>query len=239
MPKFDIRRNVKQNRDNILAILSNTSIWMNYNQWVKSQLLKENEKLFPKDPKYLYYSKEQKMRKNCLATSFNYINTNITTETIDNYQIRTIHQLISAGSDINGGAIRLTEADLQSLNITTPDTAVIYHRMDELQYYLSRTDIDPITKAFQAHYDIVSIQPFEDLNKRTARMIMNWILMKDGFTPLLFNHNGDRELYIDAIKNKNTGSRKEYEKTFLSTLMRTQHRVLEFLYKTQRINGNQ
>ncbi|MDR1337765.1 MAG: Fic family protein [Rickettsiales bacterium] len=233
-PRFDIKNTINQDRESILAILSDHSIWMSYNQWVRSQLLKENEKLIPKDEKYLYYCKEQKMRRNCLASSFNYITKNTKTDIIDSYQTRAIHQLISKGSDINGGVIRLHEVDLTSLNIDAPNTSAIYYRMDDLFYYISRNDIDPITKAFQVHYDIVSIQPFEDLNKRTARMIMNWILMKDGYTPLLFNQTGDRDIYLDAIRCKNCGTKKEYEKAFLNIMMRTQHRIIKQLCKVQR-----
>ncbi len=38
--------------------------------------------------------------------------------------------------------------------------------------------------AFEAHFDLVSIHPFNDGNGRTARLLLNLLLIKDGFPPI-------------------------------------------------------
>ena len=51
---------------------------------------------------------------------------------------------------------------------------------------------------FLKFYWQVEIHPFKDGNGRTARLLMNLILMQNGFPPLLFNPQ-DRKLYLDQI----------------------------------------
>lgn len=45
---------------------------------------------------------------------------------------------------------------------------------------------DPIETAAYAHMELVKIHPFEDANGRTARTIMNMILMQAGYQPVVF-----------------------------------------------------
>jgi len=57
----------------------------------------------------------------------------------------------------------------------------------------------PIEQAARAHFDLVSIHPFVDGNGRTARLIMNLILLKHGYFPTIILKN-DRKKYYDALE---------------------------------------
>jgi Fic family protein len=58
----------------------------------------------------------------------------------------------------------------------------------------------PVIIAAEAHTRFVSIHPFIDGNGRTARLIMNLILIQSGYTPAVI-HNKERINYLDAIEN--------------------------------------
>ncbi len=62
-----------------------------------------------------------------------------------------------------------------------------------------------------AHHRFVWIHPFFDGNGRTARLLMNLLLMKEGYPPAIILKN-DRKKYYDALNQANQGN---YEKLTL------------------------
>lgn len=59
-------------------------------------------------------------------------------------------------------------------------------------------NLHPIEHATIAHYRFVSIHPFRDGNGRTARLLMNLLLMRAGY-PIAIISNAKRNDYINAI----------------------------------------
>ncbi|KAJ8918724.1 hypothetical protein NQ315_015044 [Exocentrus adspersus] len=62
----------------------------------------------------------------------------------------------------------------------------------------------PVRYAALAHYKLVDIHPFVDGNGRTSRLIMNLILLKAGYPPIMVLKE-QREKYYDALKTANMG----------------------------------
>ncbi|XP_060516098.1 protein adenylyltransferase Fic [Cylas formicarius] len=62
----------------------------------------------------------------------------------------------------------------------------------------------PVRYAAIAHYKLVDIHPFVDGNGRTSRLIMNLILLKAGYPPVMILKE-QREQYYQALKTANMG----------------------------------
>lgn len=62
----------------------------------------------------------------------------------------------------------------------------------------------PVRYAALAHYKLVDIHPFVDGNGRTSRLIMNLILLKAGYPPVMVLKE-QREKYYDTLKTANMG----------------------------------
>ncbi len=57
----------------------------------------------------------------------------------------------------------------------------------------------PVLVAAEAHLRLVTIHPFVDGNGRTARLLMNLILMREGYPPAVIEV-GERPRYYDALE---------------------------------------
>ena len=80
--------------------------------------------------------------------------------------------------------------------------------MDELCGWLSeRPKLHPIELAAEAHYRLVTIHPFVDGNGRTARLLMNMILMMNGYPPAIIRKR-DRLSYIDSLEKPSSEARR-------------------------------
>jgi len=79
---------------------------------------------------------------------------------------------------------------------------------DLLNWYRSKIEeetINPILLASEFHYKFISIHPFDDGNGRTARIIMNFILMKYGFPPTIIKTE-DKENYFAVLRLADAGN---------------------------------
>lgn len=84
-----------------------------------------------------------------------------------------------------------------------PNPAKLPALMDEFGAWLSAAPAGPET-AFEAHLWLVTIHPFADGNGRTARLLMNLILLRAGYVPLAVRP-ADRLSYLAAIETSQTG----------------------------------
>lgn len=74
-----------------------------------------------------------------------------------------------------------------------PEAGDLESLLDELMTYLATSDDHPILKAAIAHYQLVTIHPFEDGNGRTARLVSDYLLDLGGYG---FNKIGSLEEYF-------------------------------------------
>ncbi len=72
-------------------------------------------------------------------------------------------------------------------------------RMAELLAWYRQTDEHPLKVAATFHYKFVKIHPFDDGNGRLARLLMNLILMQDGFPPAIIRIDA-KENYFFALE---------------------------------------
>jgi len=113
--------------------------------------------------------------------------------------VRDIHRLVV-------GTTLKTEAGMYSQHrrriagsmVVFPNPVKIPALMEEFGQWLSEASPSAET-AIEAHLRLVSIHPFSDGNGRTARLLMNSLLMKDGYPPLVVRPE-DRIDYLDSIE---------------------------------------
>nr|WP_295926037.1 Fic family protein [uncultured Dyadobacter sp.] len=81
-------------------------------------------------------------------------------------------------------------------------------RMEELvswyRKHESDSNVNPILLASEFHYRFIRIHPFDDGNGRTARILMNFILMKFNFPPVIIK-TADKGNYLSALQLADAG----------------------------------
>ncbi|MEZ5059240.1 MAG: Fic family protein [Saprospiraceae bacterium] len=65
-------------------------------------------------------------------------------------------------------------------------------------------DKNPILIAAEFHYKYIRIHPFDDGNGRTARILMNFILMQNGYPPVIIKTE-DKENYFATLEQADAG----------------------------------
>jgi Fic family protein len=81
-------------------------------------------------------------------------------------------------------------------------------KMNELMNWLrmvsSEGKLHPAQIAAQLHYDFVRIHPFDDSNGRTSRLLMNYVLLRNGFPPVIIKAS-DKKGYLTALNKADVG----------------------------------
>jgi len=115
--------------------------------------------------------------------------------------LRTLHGLVVKRSDpdiagryADQGRFVLTESGRHAF----PSPAEVPALMGDFAAWLSSAPDTPAS-AFTAHRRLVEVHPFNDGNGRTARLLMNLILLRGGYPPIAIRPE-DRAAYISALQ---------------------------------------
>jgi Fic family protein len=79
-----------------------------------------------------------------------------------------------------------------------PNPLKIPQLMEEFGAWLSSAPSTP-EGAFEGHFRLTAIHPFSDGNGRTARLLMNLMLIRGGYPPVAVRPE-DRKTYLDALE---------------------------------------
>jgi Fic family protein len=89
---------------------------------------------------------------------------------------------------------------------STPEEtpAKMHDLMDWYRQKMNDSELNPILLAAEFHYKFIRIHPFDDGNGRTARILMNFILMQFGYPPAIIRTE-DKLNYFAALRQADAG----------------------------------
>lgn len=123
-------------------------------------------------------------------------------EPISEEQIKKLHNLVLRTiDDANAGNYRNVDVRITGAAFRPPQFYKIKDQMFEMiQWYeKNRTSIHPIFLAAELHTRFVKIHPFIDGNGRTARLLLNFELLKNGYPPAIVKYE-NKERYYKALE---------------------------------------
>lgn len=149
---------------------------------------------------------------------------------IDEGFILQIHKIILAGiDDTNAGFYRSVRVRISGAQTILPNPIKVPELMDNFGKWLVAKDDGLLIKAIEAHYRLVSIHPFVDGNGRTARLLLNAILMFNGYAPIIIRKI-DRRRYLSSLETYQTKEDKNpYYNFMLSALNKSLKMMIDLL----------
>lgn len=141
---------------------------------------------------------------------------------LDIREICNIHYLIC-----NERTIKINDSQIRPGVIKKTNVPMeIETALENIIYRYQTSEKPAIIRAFDMHYQIIELQAFDDYNKRTARIIMNWALLENGYRPIVFTRKTDKESYPAALLNMKRNDTKSYYKYMYNAMRASQEKII-------------
>lgn len=128
-------------------------------------------------------------------------------------ELLSVHNLILRGIiPEDAGRYRRVQVMVKGSSHMPPQPFMVPKEMEDyfIWYDENKNKLHPIILAAEMHERLVTIHPFIDGNGRTSRLVMNLILLQNGYA--IANIKGDydtRMRYYQAIETAQTSNNKE------------------------------
>lgn len=152
-------------------------------------------------------------------------------EPISEWNIKNIHQLILKDIDNeNAGRYRKENVTIKGATHIPPDYLKVPELMEKLILtYNTWSEYHPIIQAALLHGELVKIHPFVDGNGRTSRLLMNLVLMNNGYNPVIIKKESRLKYYEALDKAHTTGNYTDFIKLITKLEIEMLKKYLELL----------
>lgn len=152
-------------------------------------------------------------------------------EPISEWNIKNIHQLILKDIDNeNAGRYRKENVTIKGATHIPPDYLKVPELMEKLILnYNIWSEYHPIIQAALLHGELVKIHPFVDGNGRTSRLLMNLVLMNNGYNPVIIKKESRLKYYEALDKAHTTGNYTDFVKLITKLEIEMLKKYLELL----------
>jgi len=150
--------------------------------------------------------------------------------TISEHLIRELQSLVIGSIDRSiAGTYRDVEVAITASSHQPPLATEILSKMADLikWFHKEQSKLNPVELAAILHHKLVNIHPFADGNGRTARLLMNIILLQAGY-PLVIILKNDRRKYYDTLSLADRGN----VNPFITFIARAVERSLDLYLET-------
>src|SRR2546422_6083130 len=133
-----------------------------------------------------------------------------------------VHNLVYRNIDrADAGRYRRNAVRITGTEYQPPEPVLIPDHMARFLTWINQAnETHPVVKAALAQWWMASIHPFRDGNGRVARLVMNFVLLRDGY-PFTILIAQERAQYYDALAAADGGNRLHFCDFIASSALRT------------------
>lgn len=154
-------------------------------------------------------------------------------QSITERDLLQIHSLILKGIDnSNAGQYRKVQVLISGAMHVPPQPYLVAKEMESLfiWYDENKDRLHPVILAAEMHERLVTIHPFIDGNGRTARLLMNLVLLQSGFPIAILKGDAESRLkYYNALEIAQTQKDKQ---SFIELIVGNVRDTMERIIKT-------
>lgn len=155
------------------------------------------------------------------------------TNSITIRDIKDIHSLVLKGINTKyAGVYRDKPVGVQKSDGTIKDFCEPLKIDESMNFFieeLNKSKLHPILKATKVHFDFVTIHPFIDGNGRTARLLMNLILLQKGYPPAIIRVENRVSYILSIEKAQENGDLNDFYIVVLNALNQSLDNYLKML----------
>jgi Fic family protein len=143
-------------------------------------------------------------------------------------ELLSIHNLILRGIiPEDAGRYRRVQVMIKGSSHMPPQPFIVAKEMEDyfIWYEENKSKMHPVVLAAEMHERLVTIHPFIDGNGRTSRLIMNLILLQNGY--VIANIKGDYETRMNYYKTLETAQTSNNKEDFLLFIAQVEKECLE------------
>ena len=160
--------------------------------------------------------------------AINFIGALVHDKCISESQLLDLHALVLNGIDNpNAGRYRDVPVRISGSATILPAPRKVPKLMEDFFKDVVNGDKHPVTRAALTHYELVTIHPFIDGNGRSARLLMNLVLMQHGYPPAIIRTQ-DRLRYLQLLEQAQT---QDLTEPFLQFIYSSVSRSLDIYLK--------
>lgn len=142
--------------------------------------------------------------------------------------VKDLHEILLDGI-ISGGLYRNINLSIKGSNHTPCDYIKVYDRMKKYYATLDTFTGSSLEKASYAHLQMAKIHPFLDGNGRLARLVLNFVLIKEGFVPISIPAK-DKHNYFNMLEEfKVNKTQKPFDEYLENLLNKEYDRLIDLI----------
>ena len=167
------------------------------------------------------------------AKAFDYIIDILKSKAIitENVVLDIHKKLLSGIDDYNAGFYRNCPVRISGSRVILPNPMKV---PDLIKAFFQKLDSNKgVEDIIKTHLDFVSIHPFSDGNGRCARLLMNLLLMRNGFCPIIIRPR-DRKRYINSIEKAQLSSDIDDYMKFMVTRLSQSFDTISDIYEPKK-----
>ena len=148
--------------------------------------------------------------------------------TLNEREVLSIHNLILRGiNPEDAGRYRKVQVMIKGSSYMPPQPFMVSKEMEDyfIWYETNKKTLHPIILAAELHERLVTIHPFIDGNGQTSRLIMNLILLQNGY--VIANIKGDYDSRMQYYNTLETAQTKNNKEDFLLFIAQNEKESLE------------